>query len=649
MDELADLFFGNSKNKEWFLRTDRYVKGASKPKPVVSGSDSHSFEDLIRLEGNVPKFEATWIKSDLTFRGLQQICYEPQVRVFIGAEPPVEIRKLQQATKFLSHLSINQVSTYDEINGKWFKKVNIPLNPELVAVIGNKGSGKSALVDILGLLGESRQEPYFSFLSNDQKNKKFKQAGYAENFTAEIILESKTKISKLLNEQIDTTKPELVRYLPQNYFEQLTNEIEIEAFRGEIEDVVFSHVDETDKMGKTSFSDLQEFKTQQSVQEIMILKSRLKELNIEIIKLEDESDPLYKKRLEEQLNSKKAELKSLNEQTPKKVAKPTGQSKEQKKLSKDITELTETLNQLTLKGKTTVDIVSKEKTKLQKLTDLEQKVLSLKSELASDKKSLAETCIELGLDINKILTIKIDASPILALNKTTKEKIKKLESDNKLKFSKDIKLTDLESLPDLRAYLAHIQDKIDKVKEQLGSPQRKYQNYIDKLAKWELSRLAITGGNIDPKEGTINHLKNQLSYIDIEVKDKLELAYKNRKDTSEKIFESKGQILQFYSDLKSSVESRLKSVRTDDFSVNIEAAFVLNPDFSDKFLNYINKNKAGSFYGNQVARDLLKDLLKDVDWNDFDSIYEFLSASIKHLKNHNGKPNPIIEQVSEDN
>jgi hypothetical protein len=43
---------------------------------------------------------------------------------------------------------------------------NIPLNPELAVIIGNKGSCKSALVDIIGLLGESAQEAYFSFLSN---------------------------------------------------------------------------------------------------------------------------------------------------------------------------------------------------------------------------------------------------------------------------------------------------------------------------------------------------------------------------------------------------------------------------------------------------------------------------------------------------
>ena len=82
IDKHSNLFFGDLGNKEYFLQKNRYP--LAEPKPVVSGSDAHSFEDLERLEGNVAGFEPTWIKADLTFRGLKQICFEPDARVFIG-------------------------------------------------------------------------------------------------------------------------------------------------------------------------------------------------------------------------------------------------------------------------------------------------------------------------------------------------------------------------------------------------------------------------------------------------------------------------------------------------------------------------------------------------------------------------------------
>ena len=196
IDKLSDVFFGDSGSIEYFLSEHRYENGKSLPKPVVSGSDAHSFDDLERLEGNVAGYEPTWIKCDLTFRGLQQICFEPEGRIFIGAEPSVENRKTNQATKFLSRLEVDKVSSYDGSNGDWFNAVDIPLNPELTVIIGNKGSGKSAVVDIIGLLGESRQQEHFSFLSDKGANKKFKQRGFAENFEAKVTWESGSVIPK---------------------------------------------------------------------------------------------------------------------------------------------------------------------------------------------------------------------------------------------------------------------------------------------------------------------------------------------------------------------------------------------------------------------------------------------------------------------
>jgi len=56
-----------------------------------------------------------------------------------------------------------------QLNEIWFEKCDpIPFNPGLVAIIGNKGSGKSALSDTIGLLGNSKQQFHFSFLLQRQ-------------------------------------------------------------------------------------------------------------------------------------------------------------------------------------------------------------------------------------------------------------------------------------------------------------------------------------------------------------------------------------------------------------------------------------------------------------------------------------------------
>ena len=138
--------------------------------------------------------EPTWIKADLTFEGLKQIIFEPKNRVFIGMEPEIERRVRDHKTKYIDRLHISNIDGYGGQHGSWFSDENIPLGKELVAIIGNKGSGKSAVTDIIGLLGNSHNqtsgipkrnpEELFSFLNRE----KFLKAGCAKKFCWNAIL-----------------------------------------------------------------------------------------------------------------------------------------------------------------------------------------------------------------------------------------------------------------------------------------------------------------------------------------------------------------------------------------------------------------------------------------------------------------------------
>jgi predicted ATPase len=645
IDKDSQFFFGGSDNKEYFLSENRYETGKSAAKPVVSGSDAHSFEELERLEGNVAGFPPTWIKADLTFRGLKQICFEPEDRVFIGVEPLVEQRKTNQATKFLSRLNIDQVGSYDEANGEWFKGFDIPINPELTVIIGNKGSGKSALVDIIGLLGESRQYEYFSFLSDEGNNKKFKQRGYAENFIAKLTWQSSGTASKNLNDKVDITQPESVRYLPQNYFEKLTNEIEIEEFRREIEDVVFSHVEETDRMGKSTFVALQEFKTQQNKQETSALKAYLRELNIEIIELEEQSDPLHKKQIEGRLKAKRDELTFLEKAKPAEVAKPGEGTPEQKDLSEKVNKYIEKKSTLEKTGQKLVETIAHKKNRLQKLSSLLQSVSTISTNISNQKLNLKPVCEELGLDIDFIMTSKFNTAPINDQISLVKREIIELEKDNQQVFDDAFDFFSLTSLPDLRAAYKFLSVQLDKLKEQLGTPQRKYQNYVENLAKWNAQKREIMGDDKEPQPDTINHLLKIIEYIENSLETQLVEKYELRKSTSKKIFDSQKEILKFYSDLKESVEEKLSSVRTEEFSVDIDASFVLERTFFNDFLNLINKKRKGPFHGANEPEKVLKSFLTYIDWNDFDSIYGFIENVLIKMKSYNGDVLQIKEQA----
>lgn len=150
IDKFSDAFFGNYKNAEYFLNPDRYESELeASPKPVVSGSDCHSFKQIDdflgkrfveekekdgKKEETIIK-DITWIKAEPTYEGLKQILYEPKQgdRAFIGQVKPDVKNDYQVIRKIVFK---NSKDFPDEIE----------FNNNLCSIIGSRSSGKSALL-----------------------------------------------------------------------------------------------------------------------------------------------------------------------------------------------------------------------------------------------------------------------------------------------------------------------------------------------------------------------------------------------------------------------------------------------------------------------------------------------------------------------
>jgi len=126
------------------------------PKPVIHGSDAHELARLFKPVQN----KYCWIKADPTFEGLRQVLHEPEDRVWIGEAPP----STHEARSVLNQLTVSTS------NG-WFEDDRtIPLNSGMVAIIGLKGSGKTALADMIRFAGGAKLDDENSFLSRAQEH-----------------------------------------------------------------------------------------------------------------------------------------------------------------------------------------------------------------------------------------------------------------------------------------------------------------------------------------------------------------------------------------------------------------------------------------------------------------------------------------------
>jgi len=132
------IFAGSQVQREFWLgqrgaSVDELRTRYNGCKPCLHGSDAH---DQISI-GQPTGGRFSWIKGGPTFDALRQACIDPSGRAFVGAEPP-------------RHALPSQVITQVEIaDAPWATTPNIPLNSGLVAIIGPRGSGKTALVDVI--------------------------------------------------------------------------------------------------------------------------------------------------------------------------------------------------------------------------------------------------------------------------------------------------------------------------------------------------------------------------------------------------------------------------------------------------------------------------------------------------------------------
>lgn len=102
-------------------------------KPCLHGSDSHDQKSVGQPVDN----RFSWIKGALEFDALRQACIDPEGRAYVGEHPP----RSAMPSQVISHVRID--------NADWASTPDIPLNPGLVAVIGARGSGKTALADVI--------------------------------------------------------------------------------------------------------------------------------------------------------------------------------------------------------------------------------------------------------------------------------------------------------------------------------------------------------------------------------------------------------------------------------------------------------------------------------------------------------------------
>ncbi len=404
MQKAQLLFTGNEGTKDFALgqkheTIEAYLKEFHSLKPCVHSSDAHDPAKLFSPTGD----RFTWIKADPTFKGLAaRVLNEPDTRVYIGKSPPQLDALLQRSTKIVRSVSIHK-RTGSSLAEKWFD-LDVPLNAELVAIIGNKGSGKSALADVLGLLGNTPRYRSFSFLSDerfrDKKNNK------AKHFEASIIwADNKADGPMLLNDTPQEGATETVKYIPQQYLETICNEVGLgtgSQFYAELQKVIFSHVPRSEQLGFTSLDEpmARKHRSEETTEAIDFLVDQLRNINREIVNCEEHLTESHRTSLETQLLAKQRGVAAHELLKPKPVAaepdaavseKTTAASADLLRLEADLAKISDEVQQINRN----LEVEAKRRMLAERLAG---KLGNLEKQFQATKNEAHAEVMELGLE-----------------------------------------------------------------------------------------------------------------------------------------------------------------------------------------------------------------------------------------------------------
>jgi ABC-type cobalamin/Fe3+-siderophores transport system ATPase subunit len=299
LDKKCNLFFGSSKNTDFFLNK---IIGRGEysllPKPVLFGCDAHSFEILDKKLGKsfeekneqnkiTDYAEITWIKADPTFEGLKQIVYEPEDRVKIQELKPEEKNVYE---------TIDRVKFVDGS----FTPSEILINQNLTAIIGGKSTGKSILLRNIA-----------QTIDPNEVSRRLEEVGLPK-YKEEVTNFQVTWKDDQINEKDgDTGVSKKIIYIPQSYLNRLVDKKEDKTSIDEI----IKNVLEQEEDVKNVFTKLQaenrevEKTITQNIEDLFYKESDIRNLSEKIKDIGD------KKGIESEIKKLKKEVSELKKKS----------------------------------------------------------------------------------------------------------------------------------------------------------------------------------------------------------------------------------------------------------------------------------------------------------------------------------------------
>lgn len=631
------FFSGNAGTREFGLgrrhpSRKEFIDEFASLKPCVTGSDAHSFGQLFRQ----PEGRQTWIKADPTFNGLRQILAEPEGRVFIGSVPPGLERVRARPTKVVRSVEIRKVPGAT-ISDTWFDS-HLDLNSDLVAVIGNKGSGKSALADVLGLLGNTPRSDAFSFLSATR----FRQprTGKAQHFEATLEWLDGTRIGpRRLSDNPDPAAVETIKYIPQNYLEEICNEVgagRAGRFYAELEHVIFSHVPETDRLGHETLEELLDSLGRNTQRLIDQKRTELRQVNEDLAEIEEQLRPEHRRHVEQQVEEKRREVAAHAATKPPTPVAPDDDPAIRDASAQALAELGGVRQQEALLADEIAALLRQDAAAAQSQAiagSLVERLQNLASLVQVELDSAATDFAAVGVLPAEVVSFSLNLSPVRAVETTLRE----------LRAAIGQSL-DPEKTDGLHQRKAQLAAAITDLESRLSAPQQAYRRELDRVSTWEEEAARLVGSPDVP--GSLSHLEARLEDL-AELPHRAGGLRRRRRRLVLEIHREQLRLRSHFERYYRPVQEFLQThpVAADGHFRLTFSASIVQADLNEPLLAMINQRRVGPFSGVDEGRDELERRLGAVDWGSGRGVVRFAEGIVESMRRDEGRDLEISDQL----
>lgn len=612
--DLRGAFVGEETpgNSKWIKS---FQTSLGQPRLAVSGSDAHRFvgeagNNDKRGYGDFPSSKVTWIKADPTFLGLIQAIKEPAKRSFIGERPPKLVEVEQNKTYFVDKVEVRKSST-SSVAGHWLSNCILYLNPDLVAIIGNKGSGKSALADVIALLGSSKQKDHFSFLSPKRFRAKPKEL--AKHFKGQMTwCDQSQSEAKVLSEDPEPTAVELVRYIPQAHFEKLCNDHvsgQSDVFENELRAVIFDHTSVAIRQKALDFSQLIEQQESTYRDQLSEYRKELRRLNQEIETIEAQLQPQVRKSLEEMLALKKKQIEEHNKIVPKAEIKPSEQlTVEQQQAATALEDIDNKLNAIEVQERTATTTTANLTAKTQAVQTLRERLRILQRQFKTFQQETTHDLQTLGLELSAIVTLTVNEAPLDKVIKEIALERKRLDEKTEADAKEKQRLLEKQLL----------------LNAELNEPQLRYQQSLKAMQAWQEKLGELTGADYVPD--TLKGVEARISQL-AQLPSALTDRRTKRLQMSGEIFGILEAQRKAREELFKPVQDLIQSNRLirDEYKLQFQATLGGSTDALSTALFTLIKQNAGEFKGDEESHAAVKRIAEKLDLSKKNQALQFVT------------------------